>query len=145
METEQQKRDYLDEHLPYALKMLRYTYGQMLQAQHYLSWNAHFESFAVHARNLVNFLANNDTGNFKAHEFVKDFKARTGDVGSLMAKLDQQVFHLAKRRPMKAVGKFNTDHAKLVLEWVQQNFAVFLNRLSSEQLALFNERKADPA
>jgi hypothetical protein len=48
-----QKRDYLEEHLPYMMKMLRYTHGQMLQKQHYLCWNAHFESFAVHARNLV--------------------------------------------------------------------------------------------
>src|SRR5690348_6320725 len=103
----QQKRDYLDEHIPYMLKMLRYTDGQMLQEQHYLSWNAHFESFAVHARNLVNFLANKDTGNFKAHEFVPDFKARTSDIGGLMSKLDQQVFHLAKARPRDVVGKFN--------------------------------------
>jgi hypothetical protein len=34
---DQQKRDYLDEHLPYMLKMLRYTHGQMLQQQHYQS------------------------------------------------------------------------------------------------------------
>jgi len=73
MKTEQ--RDYLQEHLPYMLKMLRYTYGQMLQEQHYLSWNAHFESFSIHARNLTRFLSNKDRGNFKAAEFVKDYKA----------------------------------------------------------------------
>jgi hypothetical protein len=46
MTKEPQQRDYLDEHLPYMLKMLRYTSRHMLQEQHYLSWNAHFESFA---------------------------------------------------------------------------------------------------
>jgi len=58
---DEKQKAYLQEHLPYELKMLRYTYGQLLQKQHCLSWNAHFESFAVHARNLVNFLTNGDT------------------------------------------------------------------------------------
>jgi hypothetical protein len=34
MNEDQKKRDYLDEHLPYMLKMLRYKCGQMLQEQH---------------------------------------------------------------------------------------------------------------
>src|SRR3981189_2884944 len=114
MNEDQQKRDYLDEHLPYMLKMLRYTYGQMLQKQHYLSWNAHFESFAVHARNLVKFLTNSDARNFKAHKFVQDYKARVGDIQGAMAKLEQQVFHLGKNRPPTFVGKFNTEHAQEV-------------------------------
>jgi hypothetical protein len=63
MATEQQKRDYLDDHLQYALKMLRYTYGQTLQEQHYLSWMR--TSGHLRFRHLVNFLANNDTENFK--------------------------------------------------------------------------------
>src|ERR1700681_1670057 len=110
MASEQQEHDYLDEHLPYMLKMLRYDYGQILQSQHYLSWNAHFESFAVHVRNLVNFLTNNDTGNFKASEFMQEFKARKGDISGPITKLDQQVFHLHKARPREVIGKFNTEH-----------------------------------
>jgi hypothetical protein len=117
--TEQQKHDYLDEHLPYMLKMLRYTYGQMLQRQHYLSWNAHFESFAVHARNLVNLLTNGDKGNIKAKDFAENFRARIGDASGAMSKLDQQVFHLAKERPKNAVDKFNTEHAKAVYDWIE--------------------------
>src|SRR3981081_1240019 len=101
MNEDQQKRNYLDEHLPYMLKMLRYTYGQMLQKQHYLSWNAHFESFAVHARNLVNFLTNNDTGNFKAKDLVPAYRARISDNQGAMVLLREPVFHLAKRRPRR--------------------------------------------
>ena len=66
-----QKVDYLKEHLPYMLKMLRYTFSRMQDEPNYLSWNAHFESFAIHARNLVNFLTNADKNNLKAGEFVK--------------------------------------------------------------------------
>jgi hypothetical protein len=145
MATEQQKQDYLDEHLPYMLKMLRYTYGQILQSQHYLSWNAHFESFAVHARNLANLLTNNDSGNFKAAQFVPRFKARKGDISGPMTKLEQQVFHLHKGRPREAIGKFNTEHAKAVVEWVERNFADFIHELPPALRQVFNEKKSDLA
>jgi hypothetical protein len=140
----QQQRDYLEEHLPYMLKMLRYTYGQMLQKQHYLSWNAHFESFAVHARNLVNFLTNNDTGNCKASEFVQGYRARIGDDQGAMTKLREQVFHLGKKRPRHVVDKFNTEHAKKVYNWIEKNFADFLSELGDLR-PHFDDRKADPA
>ncbi|SRR5208282_4832603 len=133
-----EQSDYLQEHLPYMLKMLRYTYGQMRQQQHYLSWNAHFESFAVHARNLTNFLTNSDKGNFKAADFVTDYKARKGDLSGPMSRLGDQVFHLAKRRPTEVVAKFNTDHAKDVSDWIETNFADFLTKLKPEQMALFD-------
>jgi hypothetical protein len=139
------QRDYLDEHLPYMLKMLRYTHGQMLQQQHYLSWNAHFESFAVHARNLVNFLTNNDKKNFEAKDFVPSYrKARIGDLQGAMTKLREQVFHLAKRRPSTPVGKFDTENAKDVYEWIESNFVKFLGELG-ELRRFFNDEKADPA
>ena len=143
MADDRQKNDYLDEHLPYMLKMLRYTHEQMCQRQHYLSWNAHFELFAVHARNLMNFLSNNDKKNLQARDFVTGgFKARTKDVGRLLQKLEQQVFHLAENRPKDTIGKFNTDHADRVRKWIEQNFAAFL--AASELRAAFNEKKADP-
>jgi len=145
MANDTQKFDYLDEHLPYMLKMLRYTFGKMREQQHYLSWNAHFESFAIHARNLVTFLVNKDTGNFKAHEFVKDYKARTQEIGHLIQKLDQQVFHLAKARPREAIGKFSSENAEPVKVWIEENFSDFLTMLPRDMRKLFNEKKADSA
>ena len=143
---DQDQRNYLDEHLPYMLKMLRYTYGQMLQRQHYLSWNAHFESFAVHARNLVKFLTNGDTGNFQATKFVRGgYRARNDDIRSAMKKLESQVFHLAQNRPREAIGKFSTEpDAKKVHDWIESNFAEFLSKLGDVR-KLFNDKKADPA
>jgi hypothetical protein len=136
--------DYLQEHLPYMLKMLRYTYGQMLQEQHYLSWNAHFESFAIHARNLTRFLSNKDKGNFKAAEFIKDYKARIGDESGPMSRLQAQVFHLAKQRPKDVVAKFDTEDAKAVKDWIEKNFDDFLSKLSRELRELFDEEKSNP-
>lgn len=143
MVTEQQKR-YLKEHLPYTLKMLRYTGGQIIQRQHYLSWNAHFESFAVHARNSVAVLTNGDKSNLRALDFVKGYRARIGDTSGAMTKLRQQVFHLEKERPTEFIGKFNTQHAKAVADWIEDNFKVFLSRLPPELRRLFDEKMSDP-
>lgn len=146
MATNDQRKAYLSEHLAYMLKMLRYDLQQMQQQQHYLSWNAHFESFAIHARNLANFLTNNDTGNIKAADFVAGFKARKGDLSGPLAKLEKQVFHLAKQRPTTVVGKFNTDDAKAVANWIEQNFADFLSELASngDERSLFDDSKSQP-
>jgi hypothetical protein len=143
---DEQKNEYLREHLPYELKMLHYTSKQMLEWQHYLSWNAHYEAFAVHARNLVKFLSNGDDGNFKADQFIRGgFKARTDHICSLMRKLDKQVFHSAKNRPSTLVGKFSADDAPPVCEWIEKNFADFLGKLSPEQRQMFDDKKADPS
>jgi len=139
-----EQRDYLEEHLPYMLKMLRYTYAQMQQQQHYLSWNAHFESFAVHARNLTRFLTNNDKGNFKANEFASEYRAQIGDESGPMSRLQRQVFHLAKRRPKDVVAKFDIDDAKGVIDWIETNFADFLSKLEPAERALFDEPKSLP-
>jgi hypothetical protein len=146
--NDEQKNEYLREHLPYEMKMLRYTSKQMLERQHYLSWNAHYEAFAVHARNLANFLSNDDKGNFKAREFVSTFSAKKGELGTAMQTLTNQVFHLAKSRPSTPIGKFNTEHATPVCEWIENNFADFLNKLSllsPAQRQMYDDKKADPS
>lgn len=141
---EQNKREYLDEHLPYMLKMVRYTYQQMEQPQHYLLWNAHFESFAVRARNLVKFLTNTDDQNFKAKDFATGYKANNMEIRGRMSKLRDQVFHLGKNRPCNVIDKFDVDDAKAVLGWIEKNFAEFLTAMG-DQSSLFNKEKADPA
>jgi hypothetical protein len=138
------QRDYLQEHIPYMLKMLRYTHGQMRQDQHYLSWNAHFESFAIHARNLTSFLTNGDKGNVKASDFVEEYREHIGDQSGRMQRLRAQVFHLAKERPKVVIGKFNSDDANEIFEWIEKNFACFLSELNSEQRGLFDESKSHP-
>lgn len=145
VDLDKQKVDYLDEHLPYMMKMLRYTSGQLSQGQHYLSWNAHFESFAVHARNLVNFLNNADGQNFKACDFAKDFRARPGEIAGHLQKLRDQVFHLGKNRPRTVIGKFDSEDAGKVFDWIVENFAEFLAKLPKESRDLYNDAKADPA
>ena len=69
------KIDYLEEHLPYELLMLRHTHSTLLQTQDVLNWNAFFECFVVHARNLYNFLRNkSDLNTFAAVDFTTRYR-----------------------------------------------------------------------
>jgi hypothetical protein len=138
---------YLNEHLPYMLKMVRYAGSELHKEQFYLAWNSHFESFAVNARNLVNFLTNGDTGNFKAVDFVPDFRSRIGDLSGPMGKLREQVFHLSKRRPTEAELKFGSESADEVRSWIENEMADFLAKLALTNAVLANfwdEKKAVP-
>jgi hypothetical protein len=144
---DRQKYDYLDEHLPYLMKMMRYDLGKIGQELFYLEWNSHFQSFSVSARGLANFLSNSDRGNFRASDFVQGFRARKGDLSGPLRKLDEQVFHLSKRRPREAVDKFHTENAAEVSKWIEENMLKFLQELqelSPEDRKHWNESKADP-
>jgi len=145
MATDEQRCAYLDEHLPYELKMLRFTRSQMSRTSCYLSWNAYLESFAVHARNIVNFLTNGDKGNMNAKDLLINYRARIGSESGPMNKLNQQVFHLAKDRSAESASKFNTDNVEAVTDWVEKNVKDFLSQLSEEMGKLFNEKRANPS
>jgi hypothetical protein len=144
MVTDKQKIDYLDEHLPYMLKMLRYTHTELSLEQHYLQWNAKLESFAVHARNLEKFLSNNDTGNFKACDIIPNFRISPQEIAPLMTKLEAQVFHLGKSRSRDKAGKISTAEINKMYLWVEEKFTEFLVKLSPEFRPFFNDKLANP-
>src|SRR4051812_13574622 len=58
---------YLEEHLPYELSMLEHAFKHLQQPATYIGSRADFnvflESFCVHARNLKNFITNDDEAN----------------------------------------------------------------------------------
>jgi hypothetical protein len=89
---------------------------------------------------LVALLTNSDDGNFKASHFVEGYRRRKGDLQGPMRKLDEQVFHLAKRRPGTVIGKFDTGNAKEVFDWIEENFADFLTKLGALR-PLFNDKR----
>ena len=144
MDDRQQKFDYLDEHLPYMLGQMRYDYNKLKQPLHFRDWNASFQSFAVNARNLVQFLTNGDTRNFKANDFIPEFRNRKGDIQGPMKKLDDQVFHLGKARPREEDKKFGFAAANDVFDWIEEGMNDFLGRLSLEDKKVWNAKKAEP-
>jgi hypothetical protein len=138
--TNEQKFEYMDEHLPYVLKMVRHDFKKINNEQNQLDWNSYFQSFAVSARNLVVDLTNadKDNRNVRAGDFVEGFRARKGDISGPMIALDTQVFHLGKNRSREADRKFNIENAKSVLEWIDDSMKQFLEALAENNP---NDRK----
>lgn len=73
--TEAQKTAYLGERMGYEIGMLHYAIERLVTCDdtgHKLSMR--YECFAVHARNLGNFLINKDDGSYQAHDFNNNFR-----------------------------------------------------------------------
>lgn len=129
---EAQKITWLEEHLPYELKMCRYSFLTMKEAHpFYLDWNMALASFAVAAGNLSAFLTNSDgSGNIKASDYVESFKSRKGDLSGVFARMEPLIFHLGKARPTDE-GKFSLRDAEKIADWIEKEMAVFVSRLGS--------------
>jgi hypothetical protein len=144
MATQQQKFDYLDEHLPFMLGQLRYDFAKINEVQYFRDWNSYFQSYSVNARNLVQFLDNADKGNFKATDFVVGFRHRKGEIQGALQRLRDQVFHLGKGRPRDKNLKFDSNFAAEVFAWIQDGMQDFTERLSPDDRKAWNAQKADP-
>jgi hypothetical protein len=132
MSTNAERAAYLQEHLCYELLMMRHTFEELTTPKNsYLDWNAYFESFAVHARNLYDFLTNDGgCNNFKARDFDPQFKASKLD--NVFSLFNSGVFHLGKSRPTEEDDKINVCRAAKVRDWIEQNFSAFKSNLNSD-------------
>ena len=147
MSSSEDKIKHLDDHLPYELLMLRHTYQQVNSDRNALDWNAFHESFAVHARILLNFLIN-DAGstNFQASGFSNFIAEKDATVQRIIRQdLNKQVFHLGKSRPSEADLKVAAANRKLVFEWIESNFRKFLEQLHKDWKPHWNSDRADLA
>ncbi len=146
MSSKQRRTAHLQEHLPYELFMMRYTYLQMSEGQPLLRWNAFFAAFGVYARNLCQFLTDRkDSNNFKASDFAATFIARDADsIHGALLRLNKQVFHPAKDRVTDPKNKVSLTDALKVLDWIEKNIALFVAALDERYRAYWNPDKADP-
>jgi len=145
------KRNWLQEHLPYEVKMMRHSLRRIneVPGPWFLDWNAYLASFAVSAGNISAFLTNKDKGqnNFKASNFVISFRSRkTDEVKTPFEKMEPDVFHLGKYRPtdQEQNNKFGLADAKLVADWIEQELANFIGQLSARDRALWDEAGSVP-
>ncbi|MFT3730795.1 MAG: hypothetical protein QM780_05105 [Hyphomicrobium sp.] len=150
MTTEQQKTDWLKEHLPYELKMVRYSRRRLGDRLNYLQWNAHLQSFATSARNVSHFLTNDDKGNLKASDYIQEFRSTKGNVASKFAQCEPQIFHLGKSRP-QSTGKITFDDVSVMAEWIEEEMRKFLYDLKqidqtkgTNYSSLWDEAKSRP-
>jgi hypothetical protein len=122
MSSQQDRLAYLPEHFFYELLMLRYTAMRVQEVQSQLLWNALYESFAVHARNLYDFLRNeDDQRNFKASDYIKEFDCGKLTIKGKIDRMQQQVLHLGKQRVMpESQRRVNADDVKDIQKWIEE-------------------------
>jgi hypothetical protein len=128
------------EHVPYEIAMLRAT----LDALSAVEWpplfrNILIESFAIHARVLIDFF--NGKGGSDAKHFVNatyvPFAA--GKVPDrLTRKLNQQVAHITERRVSGATDKLNGEDMIELRVLLDAEIAEFLRRMTPHYRALWD-------
>ena len=136
--------NWLDEHLPYELSMLRYSFRRMQAAAEPFDYNAHYECFVVKARLFWLFLANKEEkGNVQASDFELAFRAPDRQhIQAALNKLNSQVLHTGEARPTEASGKVNLSDCRRIVEWAESGMDGFLEALTPERRALWNSAKA---
>ncbi len=144
----QQEIDFLEEHYPYEVDMLRYTLDTLLTTE----WNdpltdserrqvnALIESYATHARNLIDFLwSHSSDKEFGSKDFVfetspmstkRDFPEAIRKAYGLM---HDQILHIRKSRVRKPaselsegdIKKLTTDAFKLMANEIEAEIEAF--------------------
>jgi hypothetical protein len=123
--------------------MLRFTYQRIFDTQHKLQWNAYFEAFCVHARNLALFLRNDDDSRTRqADQYVK-FKAPAPPI-QIKQPIAVYVVHAGTSRSAEAKDKFNRDDATKAFEWIEEQFKKFLAELPPDFRDCWSVSSADP-
>ncbi len=134
MATQQELRDFLRDHLIYEKAMLDFTFGELSKPHDQPMWNALFESFAVHARLLYNFLRSQEKGGFHARHYGP--KLDTKPLGSSLL-INQSIFHALKGRVDGA--RYDMSHATEAYNWIDREWQRWVDALPSTFAAAMNE------
>ena len=122
----EEKLAFLRDHLAYEREMLGHAFSQLHALPAGLAWNANYESFAVHARNLYDFLRNDGKQkNFKAFQFVPDW-APPKFLDQFNG-LDPFVFHMGMERG--EATKLDLATLGVLGTWLDQHWKAWVNRL----------------
>jgi hypothetical protein len=140
------ERDFLGDHLRYEIGMLRPAHNYINQLPEGGAWNAYYECFAVHARNLVQFLSDKRTKNsFKASDFAKNYKQPDKDtIKGTMQMLVEQVFRPAKNRKKHSSEKVNLDCCNKLRTWIEGALSEFDARIDEDYRSYWKSLNPPP-
>lgn len=139
------KEQWLADHGPYELCMMRYCFNRLSHAANQLDYNAHFECFASKARVLVDFLDNRgkQSNDIRAVDFTSSYSPpRTEPVKNIISKLSPHVAHASTQRPKTADEKISREDSAKLAEWIEQAMEKFLTSLAPETKQLWANDKA---
>ena len=121
-----EKIEYLTKHLAYERQMLGYTFSQLHSQGNQLAWNAHFESFCIHARNLYCFLNNRKgSATLRACDFSPAWAGRSNN--QILQNMDTFIFHLSAGRLKRK--RFDFGQVQAIGMWLDGQWASWANEL----------------
>jgi hypothetical protein len=145
MASEQEKVAYLEERLSYELVMLNYTFMRLMTSrastpEEQLDSNAFLESFAVHARNLVEFLSNEAQEEARrACDYIPAFKApNQARILRALARLEKQILCMSALRTTGPQGRFDIEDAHELYGWLVPTILKFQAELSPQYRGSLN-------
>ncbi len=134
---------FVQHHLPYELWMMRESLaaarrGAPTRAQQ----NLNVEGFAIHARNLIEFLKNGDDCGFDPTDFTTDAFAKRAFIRpTLVDMINQQISHLTSNRTENQKEKFDEPQWRETASLVEEEFKRWTNNLSHEWAAKWEKRE----
>ena len=134
------EQEFLAEHLRYEIGMLRYAHALINISPSGPDWNAYFECFATHARNLVQFLSDKRALNsFKGSDFASGYRQPKKDrIKGILQDMVEQVFHPTKNRKVRAAEKVNLGRCNVLATWVENALAEFNVKVDEKFLPYWN-------
>jgi hypothetical protein len=146
--TRDELAEYFNEHILYELLMLRYA-RRRLQSETQILWNAMFSAFNVSARNLYEFLNNKGTRNeVNVHDY-RDVAPRfdrgsISDITGTLQLLNEQCFHMGKKRPKALNKKVSIERIETVFQWVESNMGNLVDDFDKDFRPKIELNRADP-
>jgi hypothetical protein len=131
------KEEFFNEHLPYAISMLRATYDLARANRPASEHNAMVDSFLLHARNLIEFFKNRSGCDFDPRMFTSAGFQLSRDFisDSLSARISAHVSHLTTRRIAQAADELGPREWALILRALEEETARFAKALTKEYAA----------
>jgi hypothetical protein len=103
----------------------------------------------VSARNLYEFLNNKGTNNeVKVHDY-KDYYGAFGrsgisDITGTLQLINEQCFHLGKKRPKAVARKVNITRIETLFDWAEKNMAELISNFEEDFRQKLKVERADP-
>ena len=123
---------FIKHHIPYELWMMRDSLAAALRgAPNRFQQNLHVEGFALHARNLMEFLKNGESCGYNPTDFTTNaFSVERKFIrGTLVDMINEQISHLTVDRTQKQEEKFDEPQWRETAEAVENELNRWIKNL----------------
>jgi hypothetical protein len=130
-------------HIPYELWMMRDSLAAALRgAPSRFQQNLHVEGFALHARNLIQFLKNGEDCGFNPTDYTTDaFSVKKTFIRStLVEMINTQSSHLTAKRTQEQEKKFDEPHWRETAEAVENELKRWITNLKPKWAEKWEQR-----